>query len=62
MLYDFEYRWTNSDSSVTELFLYRRTEHEANNIASYFGWKKPRWWQWWRYKDYVVKFPIGVKS
>lgn len=53
--YSFIYRWKNEYGTMTELELHDKTEREADIIASSFGWTKPRWWQFWRLDDYVLK-------
>jgi hypothetical protein len=46
------YRWTERNGCVTTLRLSDCTAERAAEEAAAFGWKPPKWWQWWRRDDY----------
>lgn len=39
----------------TELTLRKRTKADVLHIASFFGYKKPKWWQFWKKKIVMIK-------
>lgn len=39
--------WYDKYGNFTKLELHDKTEQEAVQEATYFGWRKPRWWQYW---------------
>lgn len=46
------FHWTEINGRVTTLELNDCSADEAVKEATAFGWKPPRWWEWWRRFDY----------
>lgn len=55
--HDFEFRWTHRDGSVNTYACMgygtpEEARRDAERRAIMHGWTPPKWWQWWRRKDY----------
>ena len=48
------FEWTDKDGNLTCWSGYDRTEREAIEIVTGFGWTEPKWWQWRRWGDVIV--------
>jgi hypothetical protein len=53
--YGYELRWNNFNGSQAVTVNGHETRNKALadciGWAYVFGWREPRWWQWWRWSD-----------
>lgn len=46
------FQWTHFDGTREVWSFSNFTREEADTAAEQAGWKPPRWWQWWRRRDW----------
>ena len=46
------FQWTHFDGTREVWGFSDCTREEADTAAEQAGWKPPRWWQWWRRRDW----------
>ena len=46
--------WYSPTGAESSLTLRNKTRAEAIKEAYYFGWRPPKWWQFWKSKEPII--------